>query len=197
MSSISYIYHSDTDVSRRSLDASVPAEYAIKDNRLYVYSAQGNCQIHVRPQTLYAVSFDKTPPSIAGSQAPVKKADVLMWLLGFNNRSRAHSIEHYKTVLERLRSLESESSHDEQHISGEDYELVVFTYDDSSEIRNVIGYIKKGTPITRSLVKDLLCQWPYPIRYPRSYTQKILHKRFKFTPTECEEIFAANPRLFP
>ncbi len=193
----SQIYCSGTDVARQPFNASVPAEYAIQDNRLYLYSAQGNCKIRVRPGKVYTVDFTKSPPGIYRAHPPAGVPETLMWLLGLSDRKRARTLDHYRNTLEFFRSTQRTADYEEHHISGEGYEFVVFTYSDSTEICPVVGYISNKTEVTPDFVKTFLCLWPYQLPFPASYVKNILHQRLHLSRSDWRALTASNPRLFP
>ena len=138
----------------------------------------------------FIVTCDGGAPKLDKMHFPKKPDDFLMYILGFGNGMRCHDWDSYNEALEIQRKAKLINGRKEYEFSTEDDRYVFsFCEDHKGRIFHLAAIIPQQ--LTAEEYAIILAEWPYPIRYPKTFLREAMIRRFGIDKKQVEKIISS------
>lgn len=114
---------------------------------------------------------------------PHRNDDLLMWLIGFNKETRAHSESEYEDLLSQRKSEYRWWGYRDWTTADEGFKFSQCNRSDCGGHYNLAAWVQ--TPMTKELVKRVL-RAMRGVMFPETFTKKLLRDRFGFTDEDLQ-----------
>ncbi len=151
----------------------------------------------VRVGEMYLIINSGSRLEVTKMNPPQRKADLLMWLLSFDKKSRTYTESDYRALLEQKRLECAWRNYCDWGLEDKTYAFTVCNSIQPGKILRIAAYVdEKKRPVDTELVFEVLKQWCHPLTLPRPYVERLLRRRVYFSEGLMDTVCELNPALF-
>jgi hypothetical protein len=161
--------------------------YDVDDELLTIYW-RGEEVIHrqnVIPGDVFVVTCHGDKPKLEPMHFPRSANDMLLYILGFGNGLRHHSVEFYVKSYNEERKNKMRRGYVEREFVGTKYRLNVCE-DMDGKVYHLASLIQDK--LTPNEFTEILLSWPYRVPYPADFLERVFRERFGMNTIMIERV---------
>ena len=125
-------------------------------------------------------------PQLQELHFPKHPNDFLMYIMGFGSGMRCHRWDYFDRALAEQRKAKLTADRTEYEISDQNFEFHVCE-DKDGKPYHLAGIIIKDLDAEEYC--RILCDWPYPIRYPNEFLRIAFRRKFGMNAEQTDRVF--------